>query len=311
MQIAYLILAYNQPAHLTRLVKALNSDNVHFFIHIDKKSNTDNFRNLTHLKNAIFIPDRIKVYWGGYSVVSATLKLLQIATNFEVKFDRYCRLSGADFPIKSNAYIKEFFVNNFDQEFIRIDRKLVGSPRNPTFDNIERYHFLDTSWLNAKTAKVKLVRILIKRALLLLPRRRFVKILPYQGSALWCLTHECVKYVLHFVKNNPDYVNFHKAVAVSDEIFFHSIVKSSPFAKHISHDFERTDSPLDFAQSNEHGCHYIDWSDSESNSPKVLNESDFDRLIESKCIFARKFDGFHSQKLLEMLEEKISARKIS
>ena len=308
MKIAYLILAYNQPTHLARLVNALNSNNIYFFIHVDKKSNIEDFRNLIQLENAVFIPERIKVYWGGYSQVEATLNLLQAATNFNVQFDRYCRLSGADFPIKSNLYITEFFANNFDQEFIRVDRKLIGLPKNPSSGNINRYHFLDTSWLNPKATKLKLGRILVKRALLLLPKRRFVKVLPYHGSSWWCLTHQSIKNVLHFVKNNPDYVKFNKSVAVSEEIFFHSIIKASPYAKNISHDFERTDTPLDFERSNEHGCHYIDWSDNESNSPRVLNESDFNRLSESKCIFARKFDQFESQYLLKMLDEKILSR---
>lgn len=37
MNIAYLILAHHQPAHLRRLLAALDTDNAYFFVHVDAK----------------------------------------------------------------------------------------------------------------------------------------------------------------------------------------------------------------------------------------------------------------------------------
>lgn len=54
IRIAYLITAYHDYQHLKRLIKALNDDNIYFFIHIDKKSlmpvNLDEFENIKFIK---------------------------------------------------------------------------------------------------------------------------------------------------------------------------------------------------------------------------------------------------------------------
>ena len=38
MKIAYLVLAHTHPLHLTRLIAALETEQAHIFLHIDKKS---------------------------------------------------------------------------------------------------------------------------------------------------------------------------------------------------------------------------------------------------------------------------------
>lgn len=69
MRIAYLIVAYNQSLHLAKLVNIINADWAHIFIHIDKKSNLQDFRRLIVQGNGniTFLEDsqRIKVYWAG------------------------------------------------------------------------------------------------------------------------------------------------------------------------------------------------------------------------------------------------------
>ncbi|WP_245994110.1 hypothetical protein [Desulfosoma caldarium] len=39
MKIAYLIVAYNKPRHFPRLIRALETPNCAFFVHIDRKYN--------------------------------------------------------------------------------------------------------------------------------------------------------------------------------------------------------------------------------------------------------------------------------
>jgi hypothetical protein len=77
---------------------------------------------------------------------------------------------------------------------------------------------------------------------------------------------------------------------------------NSPFASQITHDFETTAGGTECSSSNEHGCHYIDWSAKVEKLPKILDLEDFDKLLSSKALFARKFDEQESGKLIARLE---------
>jgi hypothetical protein len=136
-----------------------------------------------------------------------------------------------------------------------------------------------------------------------IPRKVYDDIILYQGSQWWALTRDCVKYINSYLENNHGYVRFHKHTLVPDEIFFHSIVKNSPLASNIIHDFEKVFCYSDYLTSNEHGCTYIDWNAPDVSLPKVLTIEDYDNLINSTCLFARKFDEKQSLDLMKMLEK--------
>ena len=111
------------------------------------------------------------------------------------------------------------------------------------------------------------------------------------GCQWWSLTKGCIGYVTNFVGRNRDYTDFHTYTLCPDEIFFHSIVKNSPFSAKITHDFETARHLDAFFALNEHGCHYVDWTSEGVLLPKVLDEADLDRLLNSQAHFARKFRG--------------------
>lgn len=118
-KICYLILAYNDPENLYRLINRLN-DRADFYIHIDKKSEIKEFTTLFEdYPNVTFIKDRVKVYWGGFSIVQAELNLVETALSKNNSYMRYVLLSGSDYPIKDTKEIHRFFEQNKDTEFIR------------------------------------------------------------------------------------------------------------------------------------------------------------------------------------------------
>jgi hypothetical protein len=112
MSIAYLIIAHDQSLHLSRLVNTLDSEGVEFYIHIDLKSDLDPFLSLlsgkarvTFLENR----ERVSTFWCGFSMVEAALNLINTAKRSGISFKRYALLSGSDFPIKNNEFIRETF----------------------------------------------------------------------------------------------------------------------------------------------------------------------------------------------------------
>jgi len=110
-----------------------------------------------------------------------------------------------------------------------------------------------------------------------------------------------------FLSAHAEYEAFFRQALCPDEIFFHSIVKDSPFASRITHDFETAADAEEFSLSNEHGCHYIDWNaKGEDRLPKVLDLADLDRLQTSEALFARKFQQERSAALVSRLDRTLA-----
>jgi hypothetical protein len=234
MRITYLILAHNTPNHLTRLVRALDSPNVDFFIHIDRKSDISRFRDRLSQPNVAFLKNRIAIYWGDFSDVEATVRLIKEALKRTVQPNYLCLLSGSDYPLRSPQYIEDFFSRNWGRQFINLVQmpcKAVGKP-------IER---LETYWLrtpsNCQLAIRAVGRLNQWNTKFKLVRRDYLKALknvaPYAGSQWWALTTDACRYILAFIDSRPDVVKFFNNVYMPDESFFQTIIGNSEFSKHV------------------------------------------------------------------------------
>ncbi|MGD1091815.1 MAG: beta-1,6-N-acetylglucosaminyltransferase [Bryobacteraceae bacterium] len=293
-QIAYLIAAHHQPDHLAKLIRLLDSPECAFFIHIDAKVDESIFReSLQERSNVVFIRPRYEVSWGGFSVVRATLSLLSAAREANPFFQRFCLLSGSDFPIKRNSHM--LLELGSAKEFMRVDRKLDPHQPNSHTRNVGFYWFMDhpAPELRALSGKIT--------------RQPYERVVLYHGSAWWVLTRDCVEYILGFLASNSGFCSFFEHTFCPDEIMFHSIVKQSPFALRLTHDFEAAPDQSEYFVSNEHGCHYIDWNTPSPTIPKVLDLENLDKLLHSRCLFARKVNEPQSAELIARLENILAA----
>src|SRR5262249_54441950 len=131
MKMAYLILAHNTPNHLSRLVRALDSANAAFFIHVDRKFDISRFRDGVPQHNVRFLENRVAVYWGEFSIVQATTSLMREALSRSQDPQYLCLLSGSDYPLRNPRYIESFFSRNQGREFINLvpmPCEAVGKP---------------------------------------------------------------------------------------------------------------------------------------------------------------------------------------
>jgi hypothetical protein len=200
------------------------------------------------------------------------LNLVQTAVASGHAFKYYTVLSGSDYPIKHKQDIYTRLQTS-DRQFLRIDRKLTNEATH------SHRHFIKN-----------------------LPQGTyFGDLTPYHGSMYWSLTADCIRFILDFVHDNPGYVDIHDHIFAPDEVFFHTIVKHSPFADAITHDFSAGIYP----NHTHHGNHFIDWAGRRKRDYLTLNERDFDDLLASAALFARKFDEQTSSRLLDLLDTHI------
>jgi glycosyltransferase involved in cell wall biosynthesis len=268
-KLAYLIIAHHQPRHLGRLIDALRQEDSHFFIHVDAKADLSAFQALTPRSDTVtFVADRARVEWGEIGVVQAALHLLRAAVASGHSFRYFTLLSGSDYPVKHRQAISARLLHG-DRQYLRIDRRLTDP------GNTHAYLLKD-----------------------LPDGRYFDGMVPCHGSMYWSLTADCVRFILGFLDANPGYLDVHRHVRIPDEVFFHTLVKHSPFSEAITQDFSTGPSPDHVL----HGNHFIDWGGLRRRERLTLDERDFDDLLASDALFARKLDESRSGRLLDLLD---------
>ena len=119
---AYLIIAHNNFNQLKKLIELLDYEENDIYIHLDKKSklNVEELKKYVKKSKLIFTK-RIKVSWGGFSLVQSELILLKASVKENYMY--YHLISGADLPIKSMKEIHEFFEENEGKQFIHFRRE--------------------------------------------------------------------------------------------------------------------------------------------------------------------------------------------
>ncbi|WP_165003215.1 MULTISPECIES: beta-1,6-N-acetylglucosaminyltransferase [unclassified Enterococcus] len=312
MEICYLILAYNDIENLKRLIDRLNKNAV-FFIHIDKKTNIEPFiQEFKLYKNVNFLRgnDRVKIYWGGFSIVQAEINLVLKALQ-NGKYLKYVLLSGADYPIKDNEYIYNYFKKNQSIEFIRginldnLDHKEFYAK------HIDVYQKHDYPMINKNNTIVfKTFRAMVNRFLRLVklpPKIRHHKFDLYHGSQWWALSKECLEELMTMYKDNEeDYLNFKIGMFASDEKFFHTLFFNSSYKnENVVHG---PDEPLKLRNVEETplqtsrlaNIHIIDPS-----MNKWFDERDFNQIKKSDKLFVRKVKSGYSDKLLNKIDNEI------
>ncbi len=297
IQIAYLIIAHNQPQHLSRMVNALNHNNAHFFIHIDGKSDISEFLSYSYPVNTHFLKKRFHLYHEGFSIVEAMILLIKEAFK-NPAIDYFAFLSGWDYPIKSNAYILDFLKENYPKNFISYYPLIKDADYK---GNVHKYYFIDSIAHLPKVLQGPL-KLIMENAPIYRP---FLPgLIPYRGSAWSCIGRISISYILDALETEEGkrLKNFYKYSFCADEMFFHTLLLNSSHA-HLCQGYEELSRQLAQSQTlkneNKTYLHYIDWDKSREN-PALLDLSDYEKLMESEALFARKF---HEEKSAELLSE--------
>lgn len=263
---AFLIIAHNEFDVLQRLLLSLDDDRIDFFIHIDKKVNViPSFK--TRKSSLFFVNNRIDTRWGNVSQIRTEFAIFKEA----LKHGGYCAyhlISGVHYPLKSTDEILAFYDKHSD--CIILD----GLCKDVLVqEDIKMHHYN-----------------LFTRDFACGPqwRQRF-------SQKLWRFSNS-IQTVVHIKRN--DTVDFFKAsnwVTLTEEAVEYLLGKKEAILRRYKWTFcgdeyfiptELINSPLkDSIRRSDH----ILFQQFGNANPRVICNSDFDDLVASGCLFARKF----------------------
>jgi Core-2/I-Branching enzyme len=274
LTIAYVISAYKNPEHLGRLIRHLHTGSeTTFTVHVDRKTEHSVYaamRAVVDDLDVTFLP-RHDCHWGGFGHVRASLKGLRAVLEQGADPDYVILLSGQDYPIKSTTYIREFLERGGGRSFFLHFPLPTENWTSGGMDRLRRWHW-----------RYRGLHLAIP-----LRRRLPGDLAPWGGSAYWIISRTALRAITAFLEANPSYVPFFEHVDIPDELFFQTILLNGSEAERC----------VNFR------LHYTEWS--RSPAPAILTTEDYPYLVESSCLFARKFDQSVDAEILDLIDENL------
>lgn len=281
MRFAYLIMVHTRFNQVTKLLELLDDKENDIYIHIDQKV-SDAVRIFKEMllpkvkKSKMFFVNQHNVMWGGESQIETELELLKAAT--KRKYDYYHLLSGMDLPIKTQKEIQEFFQNNKGKEFIHFGSNEDAKKR------CQYYWFYQEKLGNVANAN-KIKKAFNKLRLLSVFAQEFIgidrvnKYSSYKtiavGSNWFSITDSLARYV---TSKEQEILKCYKNTYCCDEVFLQTLVLNSSFKSNLY------SNAVDDYHAN---MRNIDWK---RGRPYTWKNTDFNELMASDYLFARKFD---------------------
>lgn len=284
MKHAYLIIAHNEFRVLTRLIEAIDDQRNDIYIHWDRKL-LKHPAIKTKRAGVFVLTNRVDIRWGDFSLIEAEYALFEAAYK-QGGYTYYHLLSGVDMPLKSQNFIHNFFIMNEGKEFIGYTQKNV---ENMIDVRVRRYHLFPryfSKYNNWRFLFFRIFRVCCLRLQFISGIKRNRSIIFKKGTNWVSVTHGFVEYLL---SQKESVVEMYHYTFCSDEIFIQTICWNSPFKKSL------------FDSTNEsRGClRKIGWKD---NQLVEWTEKDFEELMNSPALFARKFTEKHLGVVERILE---------
>lgn len=292
---AYLIMAHNDFETLKYLLSALDDDRNDIYLHVDKKTENVDFEQISSWvkKAGLYIAPRHKIFWGHISIVKCELLLLKMATAKE-HYDYYHLLSGADFPLKSQDFIHEFFKDKCLQY---VTYYHDGDDGREFLSKIKYYYpfmrWLGNKDLNGPGLEYKILRNLNYRFHIFLDyqkakgfdrTRKHSDVVFVKGDQWFSITDDFARYIL---ANKKKIINTYRFTDGPDEFFVPTLAYNSEYKSQIADEVIRK----------------IDWN---RGRPYEFVKDDLEELKEAQEFFARKISYAHQPELVKSLYEYIN-----
>ena len=270
--IAYFLLVHRYPAQFKRLFKAIYAPGNQYVIHVDKSSGADLAQDIAAFLapySDVEILEPRDALWGGYSLVEAELRGMARLLEMDSAWTHYINLSGQDFPLKGQEYIRQFFAANPGKQFIRA---LDQRRERPDTMNRVSHLFVEE---DGKMTATGVARPYLPDAT------------PFIGTQWKAVTRSFCEFVCHDPRADR-FKTFYRNSFIADEAFFQTVIMNSGDQGIVMNDDLRM----------------IDWvPDGDIKlRPRNYDERDIAILERSTDLFARKFDAEADPEILTLLE---------
>ncbi len=281
MRQAILITAYRDMPHLQRLVGWFDAD-FELFIHLDKRCHEDiswmDGRSNLHLYR------KFAVEWGDYRHLKAIVLLMRDAyRNNDLEY--FHLITGSDYPVPPLVEFKAFCEEHHNDNYLEhfpLPHADWGSEGG--MNRIQYWWLRPNAHRSTGSTLTRRIVNLQRRFGIKRGFKYFNNNL-YGGGTYWSVSREAIKVALDYLDHHPDYLRRFRMTSIAEEICLPSLWAGIGMPMH--NDYKR----------------YIDWGPDGGN-PQTLTEKDYDNIVNSGALFARKMASGASDKLIEMLNNR-------
>ena len=279
-RIAYFVMAHRRPEQLRWLIEAIADPRDLILLHIDLKSlvglRSDRAgmwataRSLARRYPNVRLMRPRPTNWGGWSLARLQLEAVDLALDTAYDWTHFINLSGQCYPIKPMITIRETLQKAPDQVFVEL-RHFASLPPD---DWHLRWH--PTIELPHKSLKLRGPRR---------PPERFE--LQHKGSQ-WSILPRSFCEWQRRAPVGREIRRYLRHLLLSDELIVQTLLRNGPWREHAAPHYGRE----------------IIWP-----GPKVFAMDDWDRLMASPALFARKFDPERDADIVPALARKLGYAK--
>ena len=288
MRFAYLIMVHDSMEQLKILLHLLDHEENDIYLHIDKKSDMQEAECCARVSRAhIHTYKEISVYHSDISLSECELFLLREAVKQE--HDYYHLISGHDLPIKKHSEIVAFFEANKGKQFIHFESDDFCPKEACIY-----FHFL-YGWMKRHPRSPLLgMASRLESTLLRLQKRLHVHRKLYCGAEWFSITHELA---VEFCRHSDTMLRKVRWTIASDELILQTFYRTMASGRYDL--FARNETPADYISS----ARLIDWS---RGNPYVWRLADYEEIISSDRMFARKFNWDTDKEIILKIAEHVA-----
>lgn len=289
---AYLIMAHNNFDLLQKELCLLDDERNDIFVHIDKKAKNVDLAYITEKvkKAKVFFISRRSIKWAAYSSIQCEIDLLKAAVE-EGKHAYYHLLSGADLPLQSQCEIYAFFEEHEGKEFVSFDRPV---PREQDMKRIRKYYFFQNIYGRNRRNPFCILLFAVDKVfakfqdMLKMDRYRKVENFNIQKGPNWfSITQDLACTVIEKERWIRKYFRYTRS---GDEVFLQTLVNSSQYKQKLYQN--------GYTKQINACLRKIDWA---RGKPYTWQLQDYEELMQSGCLFARKFDPKVDAEIIEKI----------
>lgn len=307
MQFCYLIRTHQEPAQIRRLVGAiLRTTRAGWVLLLHDRGGCSLQREhwLQGDTRIVVMTTRVAVRRGEFSALATYLEALAALRSAARGYDWLIHLSGQDYPLRPLHAVEADLERAPWDAFLDFWETQGPANRWQPRQAVDRYHYQYRrlpEWIAPALRALKWTHSLqpffrvhttyganlgIRAGKL-----PFGPALRLMGGSEWhYLRRGCVDYLLGYCESHPELIAHYRRTVAPDESLVPTVLCNAPRLR-VCPDNRR----------------YIDWRGCVDGRPRVLTLADLPALSGGKYDFARKFDARVDARILDALDERLSA----